>query len=83
VFGGKLLSKARKEVADTTVNTFIYDVKGYAPEIESDIATMLYAIQNYRGYTKVIEERTAKPNPIKKIEQFRQLARRHGYAFLL
>jgi hypothetical protein len=69
-------------IKDTTLNTFLYDVKGYLPEHFEDVFTLQYNLGRFLKYTKTIEERTIKPMHPKQVEQFKSLALRHGYAFL-
>jgi hypothetical protein len=61
---------------------FIYEVKGFDPEILHDIDTMLYNIKQFLDYTKTVEERKIKPLHPKQVEAFKILAKRHNYAFL-
>jgi len=44
---------------------------------------MAYSLEQFRDYTKIIEQGVAKPLPLKQVESFKQLANRHGGAFLL
>jgi len=80
--GGRLLSKSRSIVKDSYPNTFLYDVKGYLPEIKSDLGTLEYSIGRFLTYTATIEEGVAKQLHPKQVEMFKQLANRHGYSFL-
>jgi len=82
VFGGTLWSKAKKGVAESCLETFIYDVHGYDPELLEKVDTMRYNLKQFLDYTKTVEERTIKPLHPKQVEMFKSLSRRHGYAFL-
>jgi len=44
---------------------------------------MAYSCEQFTDYTKLIEKGTAKPLPLKQVEAFVQLSKRHGGAFLL
>jgi len=82
-FGGKLLSKAKIGLKDTRLESFEYDVPGYDRELKEKISWMAYSISQFTDYTNIIEKGTAKPLPLKQVEMFVQLSKRHGGAFLL
>jgi hypothetical protein len=82
-FGGKLLSRTKSQLKDTRLESFEYDIPGYDRELTRQISYMKYSVTEFLDYTMKIEEGVAKNLHPKQVESFKQLASRHGGAFLL